>query len=298
MFHFGIGRITAPGVRLAPVIGGREPTVVTTAQRPDGSPGPDPSAVHPALDRAGGAGPVALVGSGEYLPVLEDVERALIAGRPPRYVQLATAAAPEGEESLARWHALGADAARRLGVEQVVVDVRDRDGADDPDLAALVTGAGLVYLSGGNPAFLAQTLRGTAVWAAIVDAWRGGAALAGCSAGAMAMSASLPDVRRPWRPALDGLGLVPMVEVLPHFDRFASWMPDLVVRRVAGAPAGVHVVGVDEDTALVGGLQGWDGEPAGPGTTWHVHGRQSVWLLDRDGRREVPSGAHVVLDHR
>jgi len=257
-----------------------------------------PASDHPALDRAGGAGPVALVGSGEYLPVLEDVERALIAGRPQRYVQLATAAAPEGAQSLARWHALGADAAARVGAEQVVVDVRDRAGADDPALAALVDGAGLVYLSGGHPGFLAETLRGTAVWDAIVAAWRGGAALAGCSAGAMALSASLPDVRRPWRPALDGLGLVPMVEVLPHFDRFAAWMPDLVVRRVAGAPAGVHVVGIDEDTALVGGLDGWDGSAAAPGTTWRVHGRQSVWLLDAGGRREVATGGTVVIDHR
>ncbi len=251
-----------------------------------------------ALLRAGAAGPVALVGSGEYLLVLEDVERALIAGRPPRYVQLATAAAPEGTESLARWHALGADAARRLGVEQVVVDVRERDDAQDPALAALVEDAGLIYLSGGDPAFLTRTLRETLVWGAIVAAWRSGAALAGCSAGAMALSASLPDVRRPWRPAVDGLGLVPMVEVLPHFDRFASWMPDLVVRRVAGAPLGVHVVGIDEDTALVGGLPGWDGHAAAPGTTWRVHGRQSAWLLDRGGRREVPSGDDVVLDLR
>ena len=42
-------------------------------------------------------GPLALVGSGEYLPVMADVERMLLAGRPPRYVQIPTAAAPEGE---------------------------------------------------------------------------------------------------------------------------------------------------------------------------------------------------------
>ena len=99
-------------------------------------------------------GPVALVGSGEYLPVLEQVEAALIAGRPPRFVQLATAAAPEGQASLARWHDLGLDSARRLGVEQVVLPVVDRVSADDDALASLVEGAGLVYLSGGNPPFL------------------------------------------------------------------------------------------------------------------------------------------------
>ena len=46
------------------------------------------------------AAPIALVGSGEYLPVMTEIEGALIAGRPPRYVQLATAAAPEGDSSL------------------------------------------------------------------------------------------------------------------------------------------------------------------------------------------------------
>ncbi|HVN13792.1 MAG TPA: Type 1 glutamine amidotransferase-like domain-containing protein [Kineosporiaceae bacterium] len=211
---------------------------------------------------------------------------------------MATAAAPEGPASLARWHALGAAAAERIGVEQVVVPVGDRHDAQDPANAMLVTGAGLIYLSGGDPAYLTETLRDTPVWQAILGAWRGGAALAGCSAGAMAMSASLPDVRRPWRPAIPGLGLVPSVEVLPHFDRFTAWMPDLAVRRIAGAPPGVHVVGIDEETALVGGLPadgGWTGEPAGPGATWRVLGRRSVWLLGPGRRVEVPAGGGIAL---
>ena len=115
----------------------------------------------------GTPGPIALVGSGEYLPVLEFLERALITGRPPRYAQLATAAAPEGPASLARWHALGADAARRLGVEQVVVPVGTRADANDRQNAQLVAGAGLIYLSGGSPGYLTETLRGTRVWASI-----------------------------------------------------------------------------------------------------------------------------------
>ena len=78
--------------------------------------------------------------------------------------------------------------AQRLGVEQVIVDVRTRADAENPDLAAKIDGAGLIYLSGGNPAYFADTLRDTAVWAAIVAAHRAGAALAGCSAGAMALA--------------------------------------------------------------------------------------------------------------
>jgi cyanophycinase-like exopeptidase len=227
-------------------------------------------------------GPLALVGSGEYLPVLEVVERLLLQGRPPRFVQLATAAAPEGPASLGRWHALGRASAERLGVQQVVVPVVDRISADDEELAGLVAGAGLVYLSGGNPPFLASTLRGTAVWRAIEAAWRGGAALAGCSAGAMAMSAHVPDLRHPMRAAGQGLGVVPHLRVLPHFDRFAGRVPDLLLTRLVDTPPDVTVLGIDEDTALVGGPYDWE-----------VMGRQSVWVLGPDGRTEHPSGSRL-----
>ena len=37
--------------------------------------------------------------------------------------------------------------------------------------SARVAGAGLVYLSGGNPLYLTETLRDSAVWHAIVEAW-------------------------------------------------------------------------------------------------------------------------------
>ena len=247
-----------------------------------------------------GPGPIALVGSGEYLPVLEFLERALIAGRPPRYAQLATAAAPEGPASLARWHALGADAARRLGVEQVVVPVANRADADDRHNAELVAGAGLIYLSGGSPSYLTEALRDTRVWAAIVDAWRNGAALAGCSAGAMALSAGFPGFRRPWKSSL-GLGLVPVVRVIPHFDRFGGRLPDVALRGLARGEDGALLMGIDEDTALVGGLVdghdagGWRADPAGPGNVWQVLGRRSAWLLTPDGRTRVASGESIVL---
>lgn len=229
-------------------------------------------------------GPVALVGSGEYLPVMESLERRLLADRPPRFVQLATAAALEGVDSLAYWHALGRDSAERLGVEQVVVPVVDRVSADDPELAARVDGAGLVYLSGGNPPFLARTLRGTAVWAAIDAAWRAGAALAGCSAGAMALTSRVPDIRHPLRDPEEGLGVVPRMSVLPHFDRFAGRLPDTVLKHLSHPPPGIVSVGIDEDTALLGGPDEWE-----------VVGRQSVWVLGKDGRHEYPVGTRLLL---
>jgi cyanophycinase-like exopeptidase len=224
-------------------------------------------------------GPVALVGSGEYLPVMLETERLLLAGRPLRYVQVPTAAAPEGEESLDRWIALGREQADRLGVEAVPLVARDRAEADSTQLAAQVAGAGLVYLSGGNPPYLASSLRGTALWQAIHEAWQGGAALAGCSAGAMALMTQVPDIRRPDVGTVPGLGVVDL-RVIPHFDRITGWMPDIVERYLEGG----QVVGIDEDTAMVR----LDDE-------WVVHGRQSVWVITEDGRTEHRAGDRVPV---
>lgn len=235
-------------------------------------------------------GPLALVGSGEYLPVMADVEARLLAGRAPRYVQIPTAAAPEGEQSLRRWLNLGAAQARRLGVEQVPVVARDRAEADASELAALVDGAGLVYLSGGNPAFLAKTLRGTRLWDAIVAAWRSGAALAGCSAGAIALTGWVPSMRALDREPDPGLGIVPNLRVLPHFDKMLGWVPDLLTRAVLRPPADTMVIGIDEETAIV--------DMTGTGQSWQVHGRQQAWVLADGKRHGYAAGSTLTTQSR
>lgn len=230
-------------------------------------------------------GPLALVGSGEYLPVMRELEGSLLTGRPPRYVQIATAAVPDGLETLHYWHELGRTQAEALGVEQVVATCANPAEANDPAVVDLIKGAGLIYLSGGHPDFLAETLRGTALWAAIVAEWRGGAALAGCSAGAMAMTSWIPSIRHPQRGGTEGLGLLPHLRVIPHFDAFARRVPDLVTRYLHGKDPRVTLLGIDEETAMVGG-------PA----AWTVEGRQAVWHLAPDERVEYRAGATFSLE--
>jgi len=237
------------------------------------------------MSSASTPGPIALVGSGEYLPVMQSVEAGLIAGRAPRYVQLATAAVPDGPDVVARWHRLGAEQAHRMGVEVVQLSVRDRSDANTEAVAAQVAGAGLIYLSGGHPAFLADTMRDTKVWSAIVEAWRGGAALAGCSAGAMALTGWVPSLRHPREGATPGLSLLPHLRVIPHFDAFAARIPDLVARFLLPHDDDVTLIGIDEETALVGGPLDWE-----------VQGRQSVWRLDAQGREEFQRGARFVME--
>lgn len=228
-------------------------------------------------------GPIALVGSGEYLPVMHNVEAELIRGRNPIYVQLPTAAAPEGEESLNRWLNLGAKQAERLGVTQVPVVVRNTEEANDQNLASLIAGAGLIYMSGGNPHFLADTLRNSLVWQAIYQAWQSGAALAGCSAGAMAIADHIPALRLHSPRETRGLGILPHMRVIPHFDKMFGWVPDLAL-RILDVPDGVHVLGIDENTAVVGGP-----------FHWQVQGERSAWLIHNGHREEFPGGSEIFL---
>jgi cyanophycinase-like exopeptidase len=231
-------------------------------------------------------GPLALVGSGEFLPVMREVDATLLEGRPQRAVFLPTAAAPEGDERLEYWIDLGTAHYRSMGVEPVPLRVLTREDAEDPELAARIAGAGLVYLSGGNPGYLVETLRDTRVWRAIRSAWEAGTALAGCSAGAIALSAVVPDPRSTEIGRIEpALGVAPHLAVIPHFDRFDRVLPRLAERIRAETPPHVVTVGVDEETALVGGLE-----------EWTVRGRQRVWMIHEDDERDgYRNGAHLHL---
>jgi cyanophycinase len=223
-------------------------------------------------------GPVALVGSGEFLPAMADFDAGLLAatGRSrPRVVILPTASWPDGTEVFHRWATQGAAHFASLGAEVEPVLVRDRVDADDAGHAQAIGEADLVYLSGGKPAYISAALRGTAVGRALGGAHERGAVIAGCSAGAMVLAARHWAARRrrlfwplSWQ---EGLGLVNGASVLPHYDAFPEPLAALVVLQ---APRGSAVLGIDEETAVVGR----DG-------SWQVHGRSRVTVW-RGRRRE------------
>jgi cyanophycinase len=230
-------------------------------------------------------GPIALVGSGEFLPQMVEVDRFLLNGRRPRAAFLPTAAGEEGAASVNRWLKMGTDHYASMGIEPVAVPVLNAADANDPALAALISDVGLVYLSGGNPGYVARTLRGSLVWDAIVAAWRGGAALAGCSAGAMALTSSAPDVRGGTMVRDEAAtGVVSHLAVIPHFDQMGKWNPGFLEQARARMIPGQHLVGVDEDTALVGGM-----------TEWTVMGRLSVSVFGPDGPMVYTDGQAVTL---
>lgn len=222
-------------------------------------------------------GLIALVGSGEFTPAMVEVDRGLLAATGsdrPRVAIVPTASWPDGPAVFKRWADMGEAHFAGLGAAPVPVLIRDRESADDRANVALMSECDLIYFSGGKPGHLLATLQDTAAGAALRDAHARGVVIAGCSAGAMVLGGyqlslgSRGFLQPPfgWQ---DALGYVAGIVVLPHYDA----MPEtLVVPLALAAPDGAVVVGIDEDTAVVG--------------------RDSVWQVRGRGRLTVWRGSH------
>jgi len=238
-------------------------------------------------------GPIALVGSGEYTPAMDDTDRFLLdmLGGPAaaHVVVIPTASALEPGVP-ERWNRMGLEHFAALGAQVTPLALLDRADTADPQIVAALRAADFFYFSGGDPQYLAETLRDTPAWDAIREGHAAGAVLAGCSAGAMMLGGYALGIRgliggQPpqWLPAL---GLIPHVAVMPHFDRVADFAGEELFRAiVASAPAGVTLVGVDEDTALA----------HLPGQSWRVLGHQGVTVFGAAGPQVYRAGAAVEL---
>jgi cyanophycinase len=206
-----------------------------------------------------------LMGSGEFEPWSEEVERSALEGRPPRVAICPTASAPEGEGVFERWGRMGLEHYRAMGVEPEVVPLRTREDADREEVSGALAGVGMVFFSGGNPRYLADAIRKTRFWSALNDALDGGAVYAGCSAGAMVASRR-PDAKPRFGAAwVSGMGLVPGGSFGVHWDRmrFIPGMRGFVTARAKGG----WFAGIDERTAILG-----------DGAEWLVYGLGSVHL--------------------
>jgi len=227
-------------------------------------------------------GPLALVGGDELKPGNEPQDEVLAraAGDGPAFV-LATAAGRQRPE-VAVANAVGWFASLGLAVEEL--PATRRSDAKDSANAARARQGRFFYLVGGDPGLVPKTLAGTPLWEAIAEAWRSGAALAGSSAGAMALGEwtlvrdRMPgDDRRRYLPAL---GLVPRLAVLPHFETFGHRWLESAER--AAPRSDVVLLGVDERTAALH----VDG-------AWRALGDGGVTVIAGGERRTFASGEPV-----
>jgi cyanophycinase len=246
------------------------------------------------MDSSHRAGPIALVGSGEYLPQMEEVDRVLlewVGGPSARVVVLPTAAGLEEPASPRRWAQAGIDHFTRLGAHAEAANILVRDDAFDQRWLAMLQSAEFIYFSGGSPRHVIETFVDSPAWQAIRARHDAGAVLAGCSAGAMAFGRFTIQPRRLWNTTsadtwYPALGLVPNVVVLPHFDRWVARMAPTTLSTLAGSlPRGLTLIGVDEDTALV---------RFEDSSVWQVMGRQNVSVIDAE-RGRVPYAAGATI---
>lgn len=236
-------------------------------------------------------GSLALVGSGEYLPAMAEFEKSLIEdgeanGHRPRFIQIPTAAGQESIERIEFWKELGATQAERLEAEQVFLPIYSREDAFNPEFVEKIAGSALVYMSGGDPHHLSQTLIDTPVWQAILKNWDAGGSLAGCSAGAMVMSSHIPNFRFTKRPPTQGLEIIDGIRVIPHFNKFFKWIPDSAAKVLLHAPDGTILLGIDELTALV--------QRTGT-TSWKVQGEQLVHIVSGLPQAQFKDGDELTL---
>lgn len=206
-------------------------------------------------------GLLALVGGGEWRPGCDFDARLLEASGTDEVLVLPTAAAYEHPERAVevatRWF-------EPLGATVRGLPVLRRPDAEDEAHVKAVAEARFVYLGGGSPLHLRSVLKNTPLWGALVEAWRGGAVVAGSSAGAMVLTDPMVDPRG--GAFTLGLAMLSQVAVIPHAD---SWSVEKSHRTISLAPADLPLVAIDERTAVI--LEpgvGWTKAGAGAARVW------------------------------
>jgi cyanophycinase len=218
------------------------------------------------------SGTLALVGGEEFAEGCSFDEGLLAASGGNEVVLLATAAAYERPELLIEravaWF-------QPLGARVEAPPVYRRPDALVDAHVALVRSARFIYLAGGSPMHLRSVLKESPLFDALVAAWKGGAVVAGSSAGADVLCDPMVDPRGGAYTV--GLGVIGDLAVIPRYD---TWSHDKVHRTVELAPSGLSLVGIPSATALL----------RDPDGTWRAEGAAvddvSVFI---DGRPATPA---------
>jgi cyanophycinase len=221
---------------------------------------------------------------------MEETDRFLLKnsganGRKPKVVCLPTAAGIEGDESVSCWMRMGEEHFERLGAEVASLKLTNRNEAEQAGFAGQIEQADLIYFSGGKPHYLYETLNGTKAWEAVRKATTRGAAFAGCSAGAMFIGEFLPDLRTFGLRQQRAFGILPGSHIIPHFDLISTWRGLSIPLLQSLLPENEYLLGLDEDTALVGKL----------GQDWTVMGRQKVYIITKHEAASFTNGKKLRL---
>ena len=186
-----------------------------------------------------------------------------------------------------------------LGVSEVRhLLLPDRASAEDAEAARAVAGAAGVFMTGGDQKRLLAVIGGTKVEQAMREAYKGGACIAGTSAGASAMCAHMIAAgKAELAPEKDaarltaGLGFVTRVVIDQHFSQ--RHRINRLLSVIAQSPF-LLGAGIDEDTALI--VHGQSGmEVVGEGTVTVTDCRHATTNIADVKSGEVPEMIGVQL---
>jgi cyanophycinase-like exopeptidase len=200
-----------------------------------------------------GNGLLSLAGGSEYLPQMRAVDAWLL-GRltqPARVVCLATAAGTEGHDRIDYWDNLAIQHFSALGVSAEALPIWCRADAENPHLADRIRDANFVYLSGGKPYYLHQTLFETPVFEAILSVVEKGGVVAGCGAGAMVFGERIASSPLNWN-LKTGFGLLPGHFIIPHYDE----IPKFIKSGLPYVNRSLSLLGIESNTALICSTEG------------------------------------------
>ena len=234
-------------------------------------------------------GSLALVGSGEYLPAMAEFEKSLLDdgiknGKENIYIQIPTAAAQESSSRLEYWKDLGQKQAQVIGAKPLFLPIYTREDAQNMSFVNQISNGALIYMSGGDPHYLATTLIDTPIWQAIVKNWQSGGSLAGCSAGAMVLSSQIPNFRLSRAEPTAGLNLIQDIRVIPHFNKFFKWIPESAAKLLMHVPDNSVLIGIDELTAIV---------KRGGSDFWQVYGQAKLHMLKGSPEAQFSHGQEI-----
>ncbi len=206
-------------------------------------------------------GIILLAGGVEFNGQMAGPDRAAIvlAGGPDASIRIVpTAAAPDNNHERAAKN--GIDWFKSLGATDVAsLPIIDKASADDPAISEELSRARLIYLLGGFPRYLGETLSGSRSWRSILSALQAGAVLAGSSAGAMVICDYYfdPGASR----IREGLNVLKGIRILPHHNTFGqTWASRLTTLL----PNGI-LAGIDEETGVICNLSAGQGRVMGKG---------------------------------
>jgi len=222
-------------------------------------------------------GYILLAGGAEFGGAMAVADRRAIelaGGANARLSIVPAAAAPDDHHERAGQN--GVDWFKKLGAVNVgALPLIDRQSVDNETVVNVLLQSRLIYMPGGFPRHLEQSLTGSKSWQAMLKAHQSGAVVAGSSAGAMILCDHYYD---PYGKKIgNGLGLIPNACILPHHNTFGrNWSRTLAQRLV-----GVILIGIDEKTAMI---------DDGPKGQWQVYGAGGITCYRNDRSAHFHAG--------